>query len=373
MNAANEDVPFLNADQDNDQVAGSLNNCLTAGYKKVVVLVSNHYLTAGRGMADQILSFCLQHGLKKVIQLPMGVLGFKSQQHSVLVFEKEKNTASVEFVDLSAESNTRAATKGFGEPRRARVLKSNGDGYWSPSYQSTSASVNVSELSKRTHSRNKKLLSFEVGQFLNVDTLQQLRATYTFIKIQEFMDVFRAHHIEETGEDHRVNYVEVGASSISELGWIGLGRTKECAASALDKRNAQILQDKDIVLCFRGAPDSFGKAGFYRKETNEISMPNQSFVVLRMKENKVDKAPPPELVMWWLRSAYAQDYLKHKSISPDVVRVAPKDIGGMEVPCGPDHLIAAELEKIQVMNEALVKIHHLRQEVVTLEMQAWPN
>jgi hypothetical protein len=373
VNAAKADMPFLNADEENDQQAGSLNSCLTAGYKKVVVLVSNHYLTAGRGLAEQILNFCLKHGLKKVVQLPMGVLGFKSQQHSVLVFEQGSNTESVEFIDLSSEENTRAAPKGFGLPRRAKVLKSNGDEYWGPSYQSISATVEVNSLRKSSRSGSKKLLSFEVGQFLKTDPLKELRSTYTFMKLQEFMDVFRSHHIEETGEAVRVDYVEVGASCISELGWIGEGRKRESAATALDKRKAQILKDKDIVLCFRGAPDSFGKAGFYRKIGKEIAIPNQSFVILRAKEDGIANGPTPELVMWWIRSVYAQEYLKQKSISPDVVRVAPKDIASMEVPYGPDHLISAEMKKIQEMNEALIKVHELKQVIAKLEVQAWPK
>jgi hypothetical protein len=373
VNAARADVPFLNADEENDQQAGSLNNCLTAGYKKVVVLVSNHYLTAGRGMAEQILSYCLKHGLRKVIQLPMGVLGFKSQQHSILVFEQGVNNESVEFIDLSSEENTRTAPKGFGEPRRAKVLKSNGDGYWGPSYHALSTTVEVNSLRKNSRSGSKKLLSFEVGQFLKTDPIKELRDTYTFMRLQEFMDVFRAHHIEETGEDVRVSYAEVGANCISDLGWIGQGRKRECAATALDKRKAQILKDKDIVLCFRGAPDSFGKAGFYRKQAKEIAIPNQSFVILRAKEDGIANAPTPELVMWWIRSHYAQEYLKQKSISPDVVRIAPKDIAGMDVPCGPDHLIAAELIKIQEVNETLIKVHQHKQAIAKLELDSWPK
>lgn len=371
VNAAKVDMPFLNADEENDQAAGSLNSCLQAGYKKVVVLVSNHYLTAGRGMAEQILNFCLKNGLRKVVQLPMGILGFKSQQHSVLVFESGMKTETVEFIDLSKEENTRPAPKGFGEPRRAKILKSNGDSYWGPSYQSMSATVEVSGLQKNSRSGGKKLLSFEVGQFLKTDPLEELRGTYDFMKLQEFMNVFRAHHIEDASEDIRVDYVEIGASCISDLGWIGEGRQRECSATSLEKRRAQILKDKDIVLCFRGAPDSFGKAGIYRKIEKEIAIPNQSFVILRAKEDAIANVPP-ELVLWWIRSVYAQEYLKQKSISPDVVRISPKDVANLEIPCGPEHLITLEMEKIHLTNSSLIKMNRHRQEIMNLEKKSWP-
>lgn len=371
VNATKIEMPFLNGDKENDQAPGSINSCLTAGYKKVVVLVSNHYLTAGRGMADQILMFCIKHGLIKVIQLPMGVLGFKSQQHSILVFEPGPNNRSIEFIDLSAEMNTKEANKGFGEPRRAKALKSNGDGHWGPNYVEERATVEVSSLWKRPGSSNKKLLSFEVGQFLKVDPLKDLRSSYTFIRIQEFMNVFRSHHIEQIDEGVRIEYSEIGANCISEFGWVSEGRKRDAASEALDKRKAQILKDKDIVLCFRGAPDSFGKAGLYRKRNNEIAVPNQSFVILRMKDGRTENAPHPELVMWWIRSTFAQNYLKQKSISPDVVRVSPKDIATLEVPCGPYDLIAREEQKIQKSNEILFEMELLRQSVSQLDQTAW--
>ena len=374
VNAAKADMPFLAADQSINQIAGSLNHCLNAGYKKIVVLVSNHYLTAGRGLAQQILDFCLKNGLRKVIQLPMGVLGFKSQQHSLLVFQRDQANEMVEFEDLSSDENIKIAPRGFGEPRRARTLQSSGDGYWGPNYVVSSTNVKATRLSSTGKAANgSRLLSFEVSQFLSlsIDPLKDLRDTYKFMKIHEFMEVFRSHHIEDTGEASRVDYVEVGANSISDFGWIGSGKKRDCSVAALNKRKAQVLKDKDIVLCFRGAADTFGKTGFYRKVTVELAVPNQSFVILRMKETAPFNAPSAELVLWWLRSPLAQLCLKQKAISPDVVRVAPKDIARLEIPCGPDYLIAKEIDRINEVNDLLLKIDNIKNDIITMEKLSW--
>jgi restriction endonuclease S subunit len=102
--------------------------------------------------------------------------------------------------------------------------------------------------------------------------------------------------------------------------------------------------EKDIVMCFRGAPDTFGKVGMYRKKSCEKALPNQSFVILRQKLDTGGVICGPEILMMWLRSSFAQNYLKQCSISPDVVRVKPKQIAEMEVPVGPRHLLE-DIEK----------------------------
>ncbi len=372
VNASKVDVPFVGKDEKVKRQPGSLNACLDAGYEKVVVLVSNHYLTAGRGIAEEILKYCLSKGLRQIIQLPMGVIGFKSHQHSILVFENGANTDKVTFEDLSDEANTRNARRGFGQPRRAKELKQNGDGFWGLEYITRKTDISVGQLMEGG-AKAKRLLSFEAGQFISrtVDPFEQLREKYNFVKLQEFMEVFRAHHIEELGESNRITYQEVGASGISELGWIDAGRERECGVLALDKRRAQVLRDKDIVLCFRGAPDSFGKAGIYRKKSGEVAIPNQSFVVLRLKESVGAGGPTPEMVLSWLRTRFAQNYLRQKSISPDVVRVAPKDIAAMEMPSGPEALMDVKLIELEKIHGIVAEIQGLRKKVLELEGALW--
>ena len=184
------------------------------------------------------------------------------------------------------------------------------------------------------------------------------------------MDIFRAHHIEDL-DGERTEYVEIGTNSIDELGWIGKGNERRCSQEALDKRHAQVLQDKDIVMCFRGAPDTFGKVGMYRKKVGEKALPNQSFVILRQKQDYKGDAYNPEVLMIWLRSPYAQNYLKQCSISPDVVRVKPKQIAEMQVPIGPRHLIEALENRAVEIDQALLSIENNRKNILNWEKGAW--
>lgn len=370
VNATRVELPFfdLGSNDHDTMTAGMFNRCLTAGYKKVVALVANHYLTAGQGVAGRILQHCLKHGLTHVIQLPMGTLGFRSQQHSVLVFENLPKVQEVHFIDYSNEANIRSAEKGFGYPRRAVALINP-----PPEGFHTTVTVPVDSINGygKVVGKHKKLLSFEVGQFSKLDALESLRRTSTFMHIHEFMDVFRAHHIEENDDPTRAEFVEIGTSSINEYGWISQGKARNCPSSSLRRREAQILKDKDIVLCFRGSPDSFGKVGFYRKKPTETAVPNQSFVILRRKEDAGERAPAPELLFWWLCAQRAQSHLRLKSISPDVMRISPRDIAELEVPVGPPSLIETERKKVDKALAALDEMAKIADQIKSIGASAW--
>lgn len=375
VNAARQELPFYpeargEDDEDLSPDAGLLNPCLKAGYERVVVLVSNHYLTAGRGRAEKILRHCLQNGLLKVIQLPMGLLGLRSQAHSLLVFGNEPNHEQVEFVDLMDDELTVSPTKGFGQPRRARQLEF-GSAVRPAQKNLVSVQTLLEKKQGQGRAKARKLLSFEVGQFSQVDALAAVRGRYELMRMGAFMEVFRSHHIAETGEVQRTHYSEIGANNISAEGWISLGKQKDCPVDSLERRQAQVLKDEDLIVCFRGSPDSYGKVGIYRHQPGVKAVPNQSFVILRRKVDAPENAPSPAVVMWWLRSQYGQSYLQQKAIAPDVMRVAPRDIDALEVPCGPAALLDEEIKRLMRAEIASQKINELRTEVASLLAQAW--
>jgi len=371
VNAARFDHPFFDAEGLAEEKipngAGALNHCLKAGYSQVVVLVSNHFLTAGQGIAKKILDHCINHGLSRVIQLPMGVLGFKSKQHSLLVFSKQGRSREIEFSDFSDPKNTKPPEKGFGHPRRATTIMGSLD---RTSHNATTVPVSEIDSYGKTFGKGKKLLSFEVGQFLKLDALSHLRGKCTFMRIHDFMEVFRAHHIEENSDADRTNFTEIGASSITEYGLISGGRQRTCSTSALERRRAQVLQEKDIALCFRGSPDSFGKVGLYLAKKSERAVPNQSFVILRAKK---DTSLPlmPEVLVWWLNSDFAQQQLKLKSISPDVMRISPSDIGALEVPVGPAGFLENEQRKAALVLKDSQEIEDISTRIQSVQATAW--
>lgn len=372
VNAARIEHPFFETNEHEDEKippgAGVLNHCLKAGYSQVVVLVSNHFLTAGQGLARKLLNHCINYGLNRVIQLPMGVLGFKSKQHSLLVFERQGRAREVEFSNFADPQNTKAPEKGFGLPRRACALNMPPD-----NLIHHSATVPVSEIDSygKTFGKRKKLLSFEAGQFSKVDALAPLRGKCTFMHVNDFMEVFRSHHIEEDGDADRTSMTEVGVSSITPFGLVSGGRPRICSTLALERRRSQVLQANDIVLCFRGSPDSFGKVGLYHLQPGETAVPNQSFVILRAKNGGLDLPMTPELLVWWLNSPYAQQQLRLKSISPDVMRISPSDIGALEVPVGPASFIANEQAKASKVLAESLQIEQISTRIQSVQVTAW--
>jgi hypothetical protein len=325
------------------------------------VLVSNHYLTAGQGVARKILNHCLKHGLTHVVQLPSGVLGFRSHQHSVLIFEKNVKVEKIKFVNFADQENSETSDRGFGMPRRSVALKKS----LNQSMQQTSV-VSVQSLDD-----NKRLLSFEVSQFSRTDAFEELRSKCSFVKLHELVDVFRSHHLEKNQDAETVKISEIGASSINEFGAITSGKLREYSRIAIDRRQAQILNNGDIVLCFRGAPDSFGKVGIYYKRQGEIAIPNQSFVILRFKKDRLAHQYSPELLLWWLKSKYAQKHLRLKSISPDVMRISPRDIDQLEVPVGPTAWLDAEIEKANKSRLVMNDMVSLSMQLNDLASSAW--
>jgi hypothetical protein len=293
--------------------------------------------------------------------LPSGVLGFRSHQHSVLIFEKNVKVDQLNFVNVGDQANIESSQKGFGMPRRSASLKKS----LSEVVQQTSV-VSIQSLDN-----NKRLLSFEVSQFSKIDAFEEFRNRCSFVKLHEIVDVFRSHHLEKNQDTDIVQISEIGASSINEFGAISSGRLKAYSRRSVERRQAQILIDGDIVLCFRGAPDSFGKVGIYYKKKGEIAIPNQSFVILRFKKDRLTHQYSPELLLWWLKSKYAQKHLRLKSISPDVMRISPRDIDQLEVPVGPTAWLDAEIEKANKSRLVMNDMESLSMQLNDLASSAW--
>ena len=111
--------------------------------------------------------------------------------------------------------------------------------------------------------------------------------------------------------------------------------------------------------------------GLYRLQPGETAVPNQSFVILRAKNGGLDLPLTPELLVWWLNSHYAQQQLRLKSISPDVMRISPSDIGALEVPVGPAAFIASEQGKAaQVLADSL-QIEQISTRIQSVQGNAW--
>ena len=60
-----------------------------------------------------------------------------------------------------------------------------------------------------------------------------------------------------------------------------------------------------------------------------------------------------------------------KSITPDVIRMAPKDIAEMEVPVGPPDFIQGELKKMAQAEVALQEMKRIEEEIREIRARAW--
>ena len=107
-----------------------MDHLLRAGYKKVVVLVPNAYLTGGRGLGNSqnVFQHCVSMGLTGVIQLPVGVIGASHEAYSILEFEPGARSTKIDFrnIDFGKETDParlyQKADRGFGLPMRRNEL-----------------------------------------------------------------------------------------------------------------------------------------------------------------------------------------------------------------------------------------------------------
>lgn len=215
-------------------------------------------------------------------------------------------------------------------------------------------------------------MSFAASRALKIDPFESLKRQVELRPLRDFMDVFRSHHIKRADDDEMDSYREVGVNDVDRIGTITHGDPVQCSKASLLARSNQILQQDDLIMCFRGARESIGLVGRYRSQVEERAVPNQSFVILRMRAPSAGFIPPPvELVFWWLRTPRVRHYLRQRTVAPDVPRLAPKDITALPVPVGPAALIAKRAQVLDEFEHLVDQLEALRRRLDSLEGLDW--
>lgn len=381
INAAKLKVPFSSRSTKQPQTTMSLDGLIRSPHGRVVILVPNQALTAGRGMAQERWHLLKAAGLRRVIQLPVGTVGPRHHEYSIMLLERDWTADEVDFVELRESEHTRPALRGFGHPRRGRELalpatQAGSDGLPNDALRAVASAKDLAEArrakGKRSSSASSRLVSFEVSRALRTDPFESLKDGLELRPLSSFMEVFRSHHIRRADHEDADIYWEVGTPEIDTMGMITPGPEVKCSKAALANRRRQILQADDLIMCFRGARDSIGRVGRYRMTATAPVVPNQSFVILRMLPHGAGFTPPPVgLVFRWLRTQRVKEYLRLKTVTPDVPRLAPKDIMSILVPVGPEALIERQ-SRLQEEFEAIVtEAESLRQRLAQIESLDW--
>lgn len=376
VNASQHLTPFAdtgkNSERRGENGEGTFNHLLHGPFKRIIALVSNSALTNGRQTlsrstnAEDILRFCVARGLSRVIQLPMGTTGNRHLGHTVLVFDIGSASHQVEFSEIP-QSCTKEAIKGFGRARRARQLhitQTDADGL--PA-EAARKSVSI----ESTRRKDRKLISFEANLFLDQDPLSGFRHHYNFVSLGTLVDIFRVQHLAPESELFAHECAEIGASDIDEWGYIGMGRLRTTSSDIVGLRDEELIRRDDLLLCFRGSSDSFGRVAWVREKPPLMTLPNQSFLVLRPKSTPIPDAPPAGLIFWWLRSPQVRKYLEQRAVTTGVSRISPRDVAAIEIPCSPADLLEKEAQRFMEHERLLKQLKETEKALQRTHSDAW--
>ena len=359
VNAALNDLPFFQHESQVNDVE-NLDFLLQAGYKKVVVLVPNAYLTGGRGEATSLRVFkhCLSRGLTTVIQLPMGVIGAAHEAFSILVFEPNQHVEVIDFREINPGGETgpnkvyRIAERGFGMPWRKVELNINAfveDGGTPQQLRNQKKISDLLENGLPVQNRNKRktnLVSFEATRFIDNSLSKDLLSKFEFVRLDEIVKIWRVQHMQPAIAEEGIEYIEIGGSDIGPFGNFDIeNATKKYIRPNLQSKerlNKATLKKGDLFLCIRG---SVGRVALMDVDSDIPVAPNQSFVTLSFKKNPKEGEISPEILFWWLNSEVCKRSIESRALSQGVPRLSIMDVAELKIPVGPPSLLALESEK----------------------------
>jgi len=355
INAALNDLPFYEA-FNSEKSAESLDHLLKAGYKKVVALAPNAYLSGGRGLANSqnIFKHCVSMGLTGVVQLPAGVIGASHEAYSILEFEPGMRSTKIDFrnIDFGVESDParlyQKADRGFGLPMRRNELNLGSITSEGGMPQASRAIRSVEDVlsSGISHlvrsKRAAQLVSFEASRFIEKKGFKDLYPHLQFVPLSDLVHIYRIQHMQSTLPEGGIEYIEIGGNDIGPFGNIE-GGTKKYIDEISEKRlNKARLRSGDLFLCIRG---SVGKVCLMGSESDIPTVPNQSFVKLSFKKAPKENEINPELLFWWLNSTQCRELLASKALSQGVPRLSISDVEDLLVPIGPWAILELEYKK----------------------------
>lgn len=168
--------------------------------------------------------------------------------------------------------------------------------------------------------------------FITDSQVLELKQSYDLVKLSDFVDIKRAQPVKiqlkkevnyefdtlgDLYDFDSINVWDKTVSIISPDDLTNYGFTKRGSQYSekkivnLDKLQKLKLQNYDILLTFRG---KLGKVGIYYVEDNDKeSYPNQSLLILRLKENFSSDYVYP--IYMFLKSEYGQRLIKNNTLN----------------------------------------------------------
>lgn len=376
------DTLLINAASNPTPIAGEggggslmdLNHAVGSGeYQVKAMLVPNTMLSAGHGPYKCLPVFrkLVELGLVSIREF-QNILARRDEKFSILVFQPPKAFPSVTFDVLNTEELNVSEVNRFGKIRRSQKLK---DGF-SRSLCAPYMESETPAIGPLLDGKVKGNKSYEPGRIIqSVAALPSPLIDIHLEKICEGESIHRFQHIEQDPTETYLTYVEIGAADIDAYGQIDIDdpdrekRYYDKDEEESVKRNS--LDIGDVVLCVKG---SIGKTALIETlpaAKNQFVVANQSFVRLRLSQKARQEGMTPQILFWWLRSEFAQKYLKSKTVAAGVPRIPIADILLMPVPKGPASILAAQAKAYAMWKDHINQVLSAAKQAGAIQSSSW--
>lgn len=374
---------------------------------RAILVVPNGVLFRTSAGDKEFKEQVVQDGwLKAVIALPEGLLPHTGIPVSLMIFDKGDKSKDVLFIDVTANytEESRRASKG------ARNKLSETDEilqlFLNRTNTAKSKLVSHAECEKQGYDLmvNRYVLSAEQSK------IQNLLASSETTTLGDLAEIIRGQAVKPGSDDIQFCFAEVGAV---DIGYDGLIREPQKSVlvdqkELFNKHNnitSFVLKPGDLVLAVKGSVGIVGLvpsipewpdgcrvplvrvADMTQVDTVDeggsgvdlgIKLPTnwivgQSYVIVRPHSNKNGgKTIKPEVLLMYLKSEIAQNWIKSKAGGSTVPLLQKQYITGLPV------IVPTELEQetIAVKHRELVKIEQevqrLREQAESILSEPWP-
>jgi len=376
FNACNQNN-LLSADSDELKLSSRLSALLQRKPDFIACIVPNAVLAGGRGSLNvhAVLELLISNGLYRIVQLPAGTIAAMHQAFSLLMFKPSAPSNEIEFAQLlsSNEFGERQpvidAKRGYGRPLRRQAFAEPVLGPKGINDYLEVKAVAARDLLLETVNPKQRLLSLEAPYIVNRSNHQTIPGVTDFCLLSDIADVDRVQHFEAAeGELDSIQFIEVGSDDIGEFGQLAGGIRRQASVKSSSRLEQSKLVKGTLFLCIRGA---IGKTGYVSAEPDHLTVPNQSFVKITLKETEVARLLGSDFLYWWIRSKHFQDSLAKKVIATGVPRLSIHDVRRQSVPIAPHGYIETQRKYYAEWKTMAQDIERLRQEMRIVEDRAW--
>lgn len=333
---------------------------LLAQVKGRIVTVVSKALLFGTGSERQLREYLVESGLiEAVISMPAGLCTQTNIPVAIMILNTAKPSKQVRFVTADDDGYRTTGAK-----RKTTLINLEKliDLVESSEQTEISASVSLSVISANDY-------NLEGSRYILDDKARRLAAAlreYSFSLLGDHFEIIRPRqHVTASSGS---NVLEVQTLDLPMFGY--LTKASKEALFDLDspKANTYFLQEKDILLSFRGAIGKVAIANDVPPAGDGGWIAGQSFVILRA--SKQAKYLPEALVVY-LRSEIGQVLLNRMAVGVTMSSIQLSTLKELKIPISSPDEMNRMVQVFKQEAQIQIDIQHLRDKQSTLAAGFW--